>query len=546
MKHLRYRALLLAVVLTAAGVAIGQEAAPATDWPDAPEGARLRDEGWFAPRSSAPTPEEKIAPSPVYWINIDGPIQPSLVDAVRRKVTVCRAKGAQMVIFEMNTPGGDGLSMREIARLVSADLPDAESVVFVNPDAYSAGAVISLACDRIVMGPASKIGAATPIMIGRTGELMEMPPAERAKFESAARAEARSLAELNGHNIALAEAMITMGIEVWMIRNAQTGQLQLVDPDKSDWRRSVTNPPSGDGDPQSAWTYLRTLDAIDSVVVLTGSEAYALGLADAAVADRDELLSFLGVEVEPIMLTDTWSEKLASFLTSPAVAGLLMMVGILGVYLEVRTPGFGVPGIVGGLCLALAFGSRYLTGMAQWWEIGLIVLGVILLILEFTVIPGFGVAGISGLACLVVGLLAVIILNAPNELPLPKTPLDWGLFTDGLMSLAIGLILSIVGAGILTKYMPKIPFANKLILADAPAFDDIAAPEHDAVRKVAVGDFGVIEATCRPVGKARIHDALVDVVTEGEHIDVGTGVRVLKMLGNRVIVAAADNTEGVS
>jgi membrane-bound serine protease (ClpP class) len=539
--------LLLALILTAAAVAIGQETAPATDWPTAPEGARLRDDGWFAPRTPAPASEEEPAPPTlVYWIKIEGGIQPSLVDAIKRKVTVCRAKGAEMIIFEMNTPGGDSISMESIAKLIAQDLPKTQSVVYVNSDAYSAGAVISLACDQIVMGPASKIGAATPIMIGRTGELVDIPPAERAKFESAARAEARSLAELNGHNIALAEAMITKGIVVWMIRNDETGQLRLVDPDKDNWQRSVKDPPSGDGDPQSPWTYVETLDDEESVVVLTGSEAYELGLADAAVADREELLSFLGVEVEPIVLLDTWSEKMAAFLTSPAVAGLLTMVGILGVYLEIRTPGFGVPGIVGISCLALAFGSRYLTGMAQWWEIGLIVVGIILLILEFAVIPGFGVAGITGLACLVAGLMAVIILNGPDELPIPRTPLDWSHFTDGLLSLTIGLILAIAGAALLTKYMPRIPIANKLILAEGPTFDDIAAPAHDAVRDVAVGDTGVIEAICRPVGKARFGDSLVDVVTEGEHIDAGATIRVLKMLGNRIVVASIDNTEGAS
>ena len=544
MKHLRHRALLLGLALALAAAATAQDAAPPpTDWPDAPEGARLRAEGWFAPRAAAANAEPFTT---VFVIPIKTDINPSLVDAVRRKISVCKGKGADLVIFELDTPGGRLDAMEDICAFITDDLADAHTVAFVNPDAFSAGAIISLACNEIVTTQASKIGAATPILISADGGLADVQEAERAKIESATRAIARALADPNGHSIVLAEAMITMGVEVWMIQDTTTGELQLVNPDKDNWRQAVTDVPNVEANPGASWRYLRSVDSDEDLVTLIGREAYDLGLADALVEDRAALLAHLKVEVEPTELTDTWSEKLAAFLTNPPIAGLLMMLGILGVYVEIRTPGFGAPGIMGIVCLALAFGSRYLTGLAEWWEIALIIVGVVLLILEVAVIPGFGVAGIAGLACLVVGLLAVIVPNAPGDIPIPRTPLDWSFFTEGLMAMAIGFVLSIVGAAILTKYLPRLPLANKLILADAPVYDDITAPDHDAVRGVSVGDVGVVEAMCRPVGKARIGTALIDVVTEGEHIDAGTTVKVLQTTGNRIVVVAGENTEGVS
>ena len=545
MKFLRHRALLLGLALTLAAAAAGQDAAPEpTPWPDAPEGGRLRDNGWFAPRAAALLDDEPV--DKVFIIPIRSEIGPSLVDRIRRKITVCKGKGADLVIFELDTPGGRLDSMEEICALITEELAGAHTVALVDPDAFSAGAIISLACNEIVTTPASKIGAATPILVGPGGGLAEISKEERAKFESATRAIARSLAEPNGHSVILAEAMITMGLEVWMIQDAATGELQLVNPDKDGWQDKVVNAPGAEENPDAAWRFLRSVDSDDELVTLIGQEAYDFGLADALVADREELLAHLMVKTKPVVLADTWSEKLAAFLTSPAVAGLLLLVGLIGIYVEFHTPGLGLGGAAAVVCFLLFFGSRHLAGLAEWWEIAILVIGVVLLILEFTVIPGFGVAGISGLACIVIGLLAVIIPNAPDELPIPHTPLDWSSFSNGLMSLAIGFVLFIVCAAILARYLPTLPLANRIILAGAPTYDDITAPDHDAVRQVHVGDIGVVEAMCRPVGKARIGSALVDVVTEGERIDAGTAVKVLHCTGNRIVVVAGENTEGVS
>lgn len=521
------------VLIVSATTAIAADPVP-------PAGARVRPDGWFAPRQpigSAPKLPETITRA--YIIPVKGGIRPALADAIRRKVALCKGQGAELVIFEIDTPGGDGKSMGRICDYIAREFPKAHTVAFVNPNALSAGAVISLACDEIIVAELSKIGGATPILVDPKGELLPMPPAERAKFESNARADARRLARRNGHNQALAEAMITMGVEVWLIRNDRTGEIRLVDPDKNDWGRNVHNPPKGEGKRDSDWRYLRMIDDDDELVMLTGHEAVELGLADALVTDRQELLKRFNLAGAPIELEDTRGETFVAFLTSPIVTALLFALGALGIYVEFRTPGFGLPGVLGALCLALALGGRYMGGLAQWWELLLLAAGVVLIVLEITVIPGFGIAGIAGILCLLMGLIGVIVSNPPDRMPIPMTPMDWSYFHNGLLAMSAGVVLSLIGAIVLSKYLPKIPIASRLILAPAAEYTGTTASPLD---RIAAGDIGIVEGDCRPVGKVRFGEELLDGVTEGDMIQAGVKVRVLRRAGNRVVIERVSET----
>ncbi len=532
---------LVLVVLCAGARAQEADSAP-PNWPDAPAGATLREDGWFAPRTpTIPIPQLPDEVTDAYVIPVRDPITNALADTIGRKVMLCKARGAELVIFDMDTPGGDSRPMKRICDMITEDLAGAYTVAFVNPDAYSAGAIISLACDEIIVTPSTKIGAATPILIDGQGGLVPIPEAERAKFEAPARAEIRLLAEQNGYPIPLCESMITMGIEVWLVRHEQTGELKLVDPAGEGWRQKVANPPGDEPDPGAGWRYLRTVDADDEVLVLTGKQAVQIGLANQSFSDLPGVFRHFGLAGEANRLTDTWSETLVRFLTHPVVAGLLFMLGILGAYTEIRSPGFGVPGFVAIVCFALVFGSRYLSGMAEWWEMAVLAIGLVLLILEVAVIPGFGIAGVAGLICILVGLLAIILPNTPGKLPIPRTDLDWEFFTDGLFSLMMGLVLAVIGVAVLSKYLPKIPIANKLILAAAGPYEQTTATEAAPVHGVVAGDIGVVEGMCRPIGKVRFGEALVDAVTEGDSVEPGRRVRVLHRDGNRVVVERIDD-----
>ena len=535
--------------LAAAGAA--RVAAPATrpasrpaSMPAPPPGARITQDGWFAPRSRGDTPPslpDEITRA--FVIPIHGPIGLATYESVKRKVTRCRAQGAQLVILDMDTPGGRGDAMDGIVDLLMDDLKDVYRVAHVNPKAYSAGAIISLACHEIVMAKRAVIGDAMPILIGPGGQLIPIPEAERAKIESPTITQVRGLASRNGYNVALCEGMVTVSIEVWLIRQRKTGETRTVNADAANWRAIVINAPRRKKDdivppPDSPWEFIHLADRASNQLVTMGTrDARRFGFVDHVFATRADLLAHYNVTAPAVVLGDTWSETLVAWLTSTAVAGVLMSVGMICVFMEIRTPGLGLPGLIALICFSIFFGSQYLIGLAAWWEIAVFTIGVILIGLEVFVIPGFGVAGVSGIVCCLVGLLMMFVDNAPGDWPIPRGDLSWEVFSNSVFALACAFIAAFIAGALLARYLPKIPFVNRLCLAAAIVVQPQApVTERAAVRSVRIGDRGVVESMCRPVGRVRIGDDLLDAASEGETIEPGTPVRVLGLDSNRLIV----------
>ena len=467
------------------------------------------------------------------------PISGTTYKALRRKAIRCRASGAQLIIIDMHTWGGGVIAALDIARLIKHDLSDIYVVCYVRTRAVSAGALIALACDEIVMTPTGKIGDCAPIVMG--GKLEGV---EREKIETVLREEFAESAKRNGYSVALAESLVSTKREVWKIRNKRTGELQYVL--KKDYGGKVFFAPGKIKDvqsnPNAEWELVDVTVSEGELLTMKPQKAVTLGIVSTLIdAPRGDpyanILKEFNVVAPPIVLADTWSEILVGWLTSPGFASLLMLLGIMGIYVEIRTPGLGLPGLLALICFAILFGSQYLIGMAAWWEIALFVLGVVLIGLEVFVIPGFGVAGISGIICCVIGLLVMFVDNPPGEWPIPQGELGWDLFAKGLFAMACAFVGSIALSVALARYFRKIPFANRLCLAlAAPAEPQAPVTEHSPVRHIQVGDRGVVESMCRPVGKVRFGEDLVDAVSEGEPIDAGMPVRVLAMDSNRPIV----------
>lgn len=532
--------LILITGLTASG-AIAQTTASAPTTTTAPAGARWTSEGWFAPlprTQPLPPLPEKI--DKAFVIPIHGAISGTTADVVERKILRCKTGGAQIVIFDMDTPGGAGDAMIKIEQLILDELKDVRTVAYVHPEAISAGSVISLACNEIVMASSARLGDAMPIMMGQGGELVEMPEKERGKMESYIRSLMRNLAERNGYDPLLCQAMITITIEVWEIRNSRTGELRYVD--ASQWRGRVSGAPAGtqpSAPPQSGdeqWQFVKLIDGPMELLTMTTSEAINLGFAKYELPTMEDVKKHYNIVSAPTVLEDNWSEGLVNFLTSPAVTAILMFIAILGIYIEFSAPGHILPGVVGVICLAIVFGSRYLVGMAQWWEIALFGLGVVLVLVELLLIPGHGVSGVIGVILCLVGLAAMLIPSAPDTIPIPSTPLEWRVFTDGALAVAIALVAAAVAGWILASYLPKVPVANRLVLPPvAPAGGPpvVGASPLLAVRP---GDVGVVEAVCRPTGKVRFGQTLLDAASQGDIIDPGEKVRVLRRDGNQLVV----------
>ena len=543
-------AIFLIAVLTATQSAMGQEATTKTaeskPAPTSRPDRRVTKHGWFPLRvRNAPAPKLPREIERVFVIPIrdrDNGITETTYRAIKNKVTLCLREKAQLVIFDMNTPGGSVAAMQDIVSLITGELNDVYTVAYVRNEAISAGAIISLACDEIIMTSTGKIGDAMPIR----GDGVPISKELRGKIESYLRSDLHLLVERIGHDKTLCDAMITMTQRVWLVRNPETRELKLVNPDINNWMARIAGAPGATGRrpslTDSVWEFVKEIDGSGGLFTPTASGAVEVGLVD-LIIDAPKNDPFAGLKKhynitgEPVILEDTWSESLVAFLTSPTIATILMGLGVLCVYAELKMPGFGIAGTAAVACFALLFGSHFLIGMANWWEIGLFVLGLTLIALEVFVIPGFGVAGITGILCCIIGLLAAIgVPNAPTEFPWPQTALQWSWFSTAIYVVTLGFSGGVIGAIILAQYMPRLPITRRMVLGEAQAATDAPATDDAPIMHIKVGDTGTVATICRPVGQVRFGNELCDATSEGATIETGAQVRVVERTGNQLIV----------
>lgn len=462
-----------------------------------------------------------------------GMIDDGLYKSIRRRTEIALDSNAQYIIYEISTYGGLLQSADDISKYFILDIGNkANTVAYVTTEAISAGAMMSVSCRDIIMRENTTIGDCAPITIG--GKLEGV---EREKAESFTRAAFERAAEANGYPAALLKAMVTMQTKVYRIKNLQTGQSEFIEDTQLE-----------DDPNQYDLGGKELIVKDDEILTLTAAKAFEYGVARAQVKDRAGALKFLaerdGVTFasEPMVLETLWSEEMVRWLNSPAVMAVLVTLALLGVYIEFNTPGVGLPGLVAVICFVIIIGSKYLVGLANWVEVLLFFLGILLLLVEFFILPGFGIAGILGIICVMVGLFGMLIKNPPNRVPWPDSPANWDIFMDGLMGLSFGFVGFVILAWILTKYLPKLQFLSGLILVPAVAKQgtemeiSMTAPPELGTVGVNVGDIGQVVSILRPTGKASFGDAIVDVVAEAEFLDKGTQVEIIKIHGNRVVV----------
>jgi membrane-bound serine protease (ClpP class) len=415
----------------------------------------------------------------VHVVPIEGVIDLGLAPFVERILGEAAAAGAAAVILEVNTFGG----RVDAAVLIRDALLRApvRTVAFVNKRAISAGALISLAAETIAMADGGTIGAATPVEIGAPGSPAQ-PVAE--KTVSYVRKEFRATAESRKRPLLLAEAMVDADVEI------------------------------------------PGLNAKGKLLTLTTEEALTHGFADFRADTIDAVLASLGLTgAEVRRATPTWAETLVRFLTHPLVSSLLTTIGILGIILELRTPGFGVPGAVGILSLGLFFWGHWLVRLAGWEEILLVAVGLVLLGVEIFVTPGFGLTGTLGLVALLGGL----------GLSLVGAGATWSVVLTALGQVVVSLLLAIAASLVMLRFLPRLPFGRRLILeTELDAREGFAsAPEADLMW---LGKRGTAASTLRPAGIATLEGDRVDVVSDGEFIEAGEPITVVKVDGNRIVV----------
>jgi membrane-bound serine protease (ClpP class) len=420
---------------------------------------------------SAQTPVVYVAP-------IEGMIDLGLAPFVQRVLTEATQEGAAAVILEINTFGGrvDAAVLIRDA-LLNARVP---TVAFINKRAISAGALISLAAEKIVMTNGGTIGAATPVQMGQPGAPAQ--PVE--KTVSYVRKEFRATAEARKRPPLIAEGMVDADVQIPGL--IEKGKL----------------------------------------LTLTTDEALKHKVADFRAESLESVLEQLGLAgAQPRRVSPNWAEDLVRFLTNPIVSSLLMTVGMLGIFLEIRTPGFGLPGALGVASLALFFWGHWLVQLAGWEEMLLVASGFVLLVLEIFVIPGFGVAGVLGICALLAGLSLSLIGGGAT----------WQFVSIAVGRVLISVFLALLASLLVLRYLPRLPFGRQLILETGLAAGDgyASAPKSD---NRWLGKHGTTFSPLRPAGIAEIDGERVDVVSDGEFIDAGMPIVVTRVDGNRIVV----------
>ena len=464
-----------------------------------------------------------------------GTIDDGLYKSIKRRTEIALKGGVDYLIYEIETYGGEVAAADDISKYFILEVAKrAHTVAYVNTEAISAGAMISVSCNDIIMRENTTIGDCAPITLG--GKLEGV---EREKVESFVRATFARAAEANKYPMPLLKAMVTVGTEVYRVKNTKTGQWEYFETEQL---------------PKDARTYdLKNKELVvtsKELLTLTASKAAEYGIARAVVKDVNGVLSFLekrdGVEFSagPIKLETNWSEEMVRWLNSPAVLGVLVTIALLGLYIEFQTPGVWLPGLVAVICFVLIVGSRFLTGMANWVEVALFVTGVMLLLIEVFLIPGFGFAGFIGIVFILVGLFGMLIKTPPGQIPWPQSDYDWKMFTDQVWAIGLGFLAFLVIAGMISKYLPKTTLFGRLVLSPKAGQGgtevNLTAPPDAGQINIKVGQIGEATSRLRPAGKARFAQAVVDVVTEGSFVDKGARVMIMEVSGNRVVVREAE------
>ncbi|XHU81037.1 nodulation protein NfeD [Peribacillus simplex] len=402
----------------------------------------------------------------VYHVPIEETVEKGLSAFLERALTTAEAADADLVVFEVNTPGGAVDAAGEIAKLLS-DSP-IKTVAYVNNRALSAGAYISLSADEIYMVPSATMGSAA--VIDSTGN------AAGKKAQSYWLAAMKTAAEQNGRDPIYAQAMADVDIDLPEY-GAEKGKL----------------------------------------LTFTAEQAKKAGYSEGTVSGKAELYSILGVEDADIRsIEESFPEKLARFLTNPIVVPILLTIAGIGIVMELFSPGFGIPGVIGITSLVLFFYGHLVAGITGYESLAMFIIGVILVLIEFF-IPG-GIIGLLGFTAIVGSLF--LATGDPVHMTI---------------SLLIAVTVSILVFILLVKVFGKqMKFFRKMILTDATKTEQgyVSNPN----RLDLLGVEGKALTDLRPSGTALVKDERVDVVTEGSFISKGSSIVIVKVEGSRVVV----------
>lgn len=390
---------------------------------------------------------------------------------------------ADLIILELDTYGGALNDADEIrTRILNLEIP---IYAFINKDAASAGALISIACDSIYMAKGSSIGAATVV----TGDGTQAPD----KYQSYMRSIMRSTAEATGRNPKIAEAMVDEDID------------------------------------------LDSIATQGKVLTFSVSEAIQYGFCEGQYDNIDQIITNAGYtvyEIYPYELGN--AEKIIALFLNPFVSGILILIIIGGIYFELQTPGVGFPILAAVIAAILYFTPYYLNGLAENWEIIMFIAGIILLALEIFVFPGFGVAGVLGVSFTLAALTLVMVNN---------DGFDFQFINPDKLFQAIATTLAGLMGSIILMFFGGVRLANSRLIRRVALVDtqDTATGYTSTVyQKELIGKQGIAYTILRPAGKIELEDEIYDAYTRGEYIQKGDKIQVISNEGTSLKVKKVD------
>lgn len=456
---------------------------------------------WLFLVSTTALAQEKTKPV-IYQLNIKEDISPKVWRDTQHAFAEADSLQADLMLIHMNTYGGLVSSADSIrTKILNSSIP---VYVFIDNNAASAGALISIACDSIYMRKGGSIGAAS--VVNQSGE--KMPD----KYQSYMRATMRATAEHHGGDTIVVD-----------------GKTQI------NWHR---NPLMAE-----AMVDERVVvpDLVDSTQILTFTPAEAMkhGFCEGTAESVGELLEQVGYpNCEPVEYTPSLVEKIIGFLVNPMVSGILIMAIIGGIYYEMQSPGLGFPILVALLAATAYFAPLYLEGLAAHWEILLFVVGLILIALEIFVIPGFGVAGISGIALALGGLTLSLLYNVEFDFQ----GVSLARITSAVSVVFISVTVAIIGSLYLTTKIfgaSKGPFSRLTLHAEQTLEEGYVGV--DTSGKSLVGELAVAATVLRPSGKVRIGKKHYDAVAIFGFVDQGVSVKIVRQEAAQLYVEAVSS-----
>lgn len=490
-----------------------------------------------APAAAAAAAAAESVATPTAVVSLTGEIDDFSRDQLFKRFDRARALGAKTVILRLNTPGGLVTSALDISRYLKHQ-NDLYVIAYVDDMAYSAGSMIALACNEIVMEPGSYLGDAAPIAIRPGGGLQTLGATERAKAESPILADFYDSAVKNGHDPLLAQAMVQAGRVVHWVENPETRARRFVGAE--DFTKLT-----GEGWHEVSEPGIPTpLDSADTLLTVSAEQAVKIGLAKGLAPSTTALASQRGLNVVADLAPGA-GERVIDWLGGGVARFLLIAVFLISLYVAAHVPGHGLPEVVAMTSLGLLIGVPLLTGYATWWEVVIILAGLALLALELFVIPGFGFVGVLGIVMMVGGLLLTFIGNTglPGGWRLPSV---WEGLAQGLYAITGGALCSLVAGLWLRRFLPRMPYFNRLILstvsgAPRPAPKGyVAPPDAPPDAWPFVGTIGVALSELKPGGTAEFpygdDKRTTSVVADGGYVPRGSKLAVLEVKGSRVVV----------